>query len=577
MRLLLQTAWRAWRITGKRARLWLFAAVVEAIITGVAYWLLISRAIGALQCFQTSSRDVLACGGTDFVIVAISLAALMVVGASRHVIELNLQVHLISDMGDLTNSVVDRLRYDVLDDNQFQATYGVMLREAPLRLFTLSTGLVRFLPAVSGTIAIALQLLRMSAPLTIAFILSSVPVFIADIYASRLMVRNLQKTAKDQMRMQLLMRYQVDPTAQRDLRISARGLMTALFRSVRARYMRSVLTAGGAMFGARLLAAAVNLVFLVVVTGAVLYALSNGQISVTTLAVFIPAAYGLTLQLGGVSDNAARMYEGLSVLGMVLGMETFVQPDESGRSQVIASVPERPQSGFRLREVSYEYPTSRVIGLRNISLDVSTGLHVVMGPNGSGKSTLLKVMSGLLNPTIGDVVRRSCSVTTLFQDPTHLPLTVLQFVTQQPDAGPVDMERAWCALARIGLAGIIDGLPGKLETELGVGFGGDVELSGGQWKRLAIARALYRDAGDLILDEPETGLDIDGMHLLAAEIQQLRRKRTVVIASHMPGLMRSADQIYVMNESELLEVGSHDELANRPDGLYRSLVARGNL
>ena len=73
------------------------------------------------------------------------------------------------------------------------------------------------------------------------------------------------------------------------------------------------------------------------------------------------------------------------------------------------------------------------------------------------------------------------------------------------------------------------------------------------------------------------GLDIDGMHLLAAEIQQLRRRRTVVIATHMPGLMRSADQIYVMNESELVEVGSHDELADRPNGLYRSLVAKGNL
>jgi len=132
-------------------------------------------------------------------------------------------------------------------------------------------------------------------------------------------------------------------------------------------------------------------------------------------------------------------------------------------------------------------------------------------------------------------------------------------------------------LARAGLAGVIDGLPHKLETELGVGFGGDVELSGGQWKRLAIARALYREGADLILDEPETGLDIDGMHLLAAEIQQLRRRRTVVIATHMPGLMRSADQIYVMNESELVEVGSHDELADRPNGLYRSLVAKGNL
>jgi len=577
MPLLLRTAWRTWTITGKRARLWLLAAVVEAIITGLAYWLVISHAIGALQCFQIPNRDILACGGVDFVVVAGSLAALMVVGAARHVIELNLQVHLISDMGDLTNNVVDRLRYDVLDDNQFQATYGVTLREAPLRLFTLSTGLVRFLPAVAGAIAIALQLFRMSAPLTVAFIVGSVPVFIADIYASRLMVRNLQKTAKDQMRMQLLMRYQVDPTAQRDLRIGARGLMAALYRAVRERYMRSVLTAGGAMFAARLLAAAFNLVFLVVVTGAVLYALSNRQISVTTLAVFIPAAYGLSLQLGGVSDNAARMYEGLSILGMVFGMETLAKSDETRSNEVAAPVVQGRQSGFRLREVSYEYPTSRVVGLRNISLDLSTGLHVVMGSNGSGKSTLLKVMSGLLNPTTGEVLRHACSVTTLFQEPTHLPLTVLQFVTQQPDAGQVDVERAWCALSRIGLAGIVEALPNKLETELGVGFGGDVELSGGQWKRLAIARALYRDGGDLILDEPETGLDIDGMHLLAAEIQQLRRKRTVVIATHMPGLMRSADQIYVMSESQLVEVGSHEELADRPDGLYRSLVARGNL
>lgn len=571
---LLQTAWRAWRITGKRARLWLLAAVVEAIVTGLAYWLLISRAFAGLRCFQSSSRDVLACGGLDIAVVAASLAALMVVGAGRHVIELNLQVHLISDMGDLINAVVDRLRYDVLDDNQFQATYGVTLREAPLRLFTLSTGLVRFLPAVTGAVAITLQLIVLSAPLTLVFILSTVPVFIADLYASRLMVRNLQKTARDQMRMQLLMRYQVDPTAQRDLRIGARGLLTALYRSVRERYMRSVLAVGGAMFAARLLAALFNLVFLAVAAAAVGYAVLNHQIDVTRLAVFIPAAYALTLQLGGVSDNAARMYEGLAILGMVFGMETLVRPAEPVADSVSADA---LASGFRLVNASYEYPASHVMGLRNVSLEVSTGLHVVMGPNGSGKSTLLKVMSGLLSPTTGTVVRRGCAVTTLFQEPTHLPITVLQYVTQHPDAGPVDVERAWGVLERIGLAHAVDALPKKLDTELGVGFGGDAELSGGQWKRLAIARALYRDGADLILDEPETGLDIDGMHLLAAEIQQLRRKRTIVIATHMPGLMRSADQIYVMSDSELIEVGSHAELSARPGGVYRSLVARGNL
>jgi ATP-binding cassette subfamily B protein len=570
-------AWRAWSITGARARFWLAMAAADAAVAGVAYWLLISRAGSSLRCLQSrDTASLLGCGGPSLATVAIALAALLTVGAARHVIELNLQIHLISDITELINSVVDRLPYEVLDDNEFQASYGIALREAPLRLFSLSTGLVRLLVALLAAASIASQLFLMSWTLTLAFILSSLPMFAADAYSSMLVVRNMQRTGSDQLRMQLLMRYQVDPIAQRDLRVGGLGLMAALYQIVRNRYMRSVIHVGRAMFAARMLAAAFNLLFLATATAVVLYELLNNQIEFTRLAVFVPAAYALTLQLGSVSDNASRLFEGLSILHLVFGIEhTTTDSPPAGRRIQLASETRQLATGFRLRSVSYRYPASQAVGLTDVSMDLARGIHVIMGPNGSGKSTLLKVIAGLLTPTDGDVVQLTSSVATLFQEPTHLPVSIGQFVTQKRELDEQQMERTWEVLSQIGLADVVAALPNRLDTVLGVGLGGDVELSGGQWKRLAIARALFTPGADLVLDEPETGLDIDAMHLFAFEIDRLRCERSIIIATHMPNLMQGADRIYVMSGSRLVESGTHAELSQRPSGLYSDLTRRG--
>src|SRR3982751_2062592 len=156
-----------------------------------------------------------------------------------------------------------------------------------------------------------------------------------------------------------------------------------------------------------------------------------------------------------------------------------------------------------LNGVSYRYPHSQKVALDDVSYTFHTGTTAIVGPNGAGKSTLVKLVTGLLAPTAGAISARlpdGASVpaeqvpkAVLFQEPSHLYLTVRQNVTMRYERAPDEDARIHHALELAGLGKVVAGLPDGLDTLIGAGFGGRVDLSGGQWQRLALARLIYQD------------------------------------------------------------------------------------
>ncbi len=242
--------------------------------------------------------------------------------------------------------------------------------------------------------------------------------------------------------------------------------------------------------------------------------------------------------------------------------------------------------GIRFVNVSFSYPGSQQPVLKNISLHLPLGEKLaIVGENGSGKTTLIKLLTHLYTPTSGrilldgvdlqdwdvDVLRRRIGV--IFQNFVQYQFTVGENVGVG-DVGHLEDRSEWDTAAKKGMAKpFIDLLPQGYDTQLGKWFKGGQELSGGQWQKIALARAFMRsDADILILDEPTAAMDAEAEMNIFNHFRALTQDRMVVLISHRFSTVRMADKIIVMASGEIIEQGSHEDLL-KAEGRYAHLFA----
>jgi ATP-binding cassette subfamily B protein len=227
-------------------------------------------------------------------------------------------------------------------------------------------------------------------------------------------------------------------------------------------------------------------------------------------------------------------------------------------------------SALRLEGVSYAYPQSTKGALSDVSYTFRTGTTAIVGPNGAGKSTLVKLLTGLLAPTLGSirvqladgesVPPEQADKAVLFQEPSHLYLTIRQNVTMRFDRTPGEDARIHEALHLAGLSGVVNGLPEGIDTLVGAGFGGQLDLSGGQWQRLALARLIYRDSPVMILDEPVASLDPEGERAVFELFAQMNHAKIILFTTHRYDSIPEGTTIVVLVDGRIAEIGTHEEL-----------------
>lgn len=247
--------------------------------------------------------------------------------------------------------------------------------------------------------------------------------------------------------------------------------------------------------------------------------------------------------------------------------EATAAPPEAGDD---AADPDRVE----VDHVSFTYPESTTEALRDVTFTIERGQTIALvGENGSGKTTLAKLIAGLYTPSTGQirwddrdireldraaVARR---VMMVLQDPVRWPHTAWANVRvgrhDRPDPDGVALRSA---AGQAGADDVVGRLADGWNTLLSKQFRGGVELSGGQWQRLAVARGLYRDAPLLIWDEPTAPLDAKAEFAVYESLRMLARERTVVLITHRLASVRHADRIFLLHEGELAEQGTHDEL-----------------
>ncbi|AGJ59559.1 ABC transporter ATP-binding protein (plasmid) [Streptomyces sp. PAMC 26508] len=245
----------------------------------------------------------------------------------------------------------------------------------------------------------------------------------------------------------------------------------------------------------------------------------------------------------------------------------------------------KPPQQIRLEGASYTYPSKESAAVQPITLTLNRGEVVALvGENGAGKSTLIRMLTGLTVPSVGKVLwddtdLADADAETVWrhvglvpQKNGHWPLAARENITLGQPREHGD-ERIWDAVERVGMTKVLRALPDRLDTLLARSVWGGHELSGGQWQRLACARAMYREPAVLVLDEPTSEMDARGEHQIFRELRAMAPDRITVVVTHRLDNVRMADRVIVLDQGTVREQGSFDELVATEGSLLGELYA----
>lgn len=313
-----------------------------------------------------------------------------------------------------------------------------------------------------------------------------------------------------------------------------------------------------------------------------------GQLSLADIVIAVQSLWLGSRMLSQLVESAVKVARAGLFLGDVRQfLQHFVQPDETTTPIIrhpAVALAENRSPAIVCRDVCFAYSQHGAPVVNHLNLLIPTGqICAIMGSNGAGKSSLLKLMSGLYQPTRGQILLEGVDITSfsaedirsriscMMQDAAHFQASLAENIVV---GKALDNARLEWVLQTAGADEVAAKLPNQEQTLLGRLYQG-TELSGGEWQRITLARALYHDAAIVLLDEPTSALDGWSEKDWFARLRTWANGRTVVVVTHRVTTAMQADMIHIMHEGQIVESGDHQQLMAL-NGFYQAAWSHRN-